>query len=74
MKVFHVSWNDPETVFHEIIWKKNFTVYPSLKVGKNKSKFKNDDSIMVLLYLKCRKAYSEVRLFVYPKEHLLRKF
>ena len=30
MKVFHVSWNDPETVFHEILWKKNFTVYPSL--------------------------------------------
>ena len=29
-KVFHVSWNDPETVFHEILWKKNFTVYPSL--------------------------------------------
>ena len=31
MKVFHISWNDPETVFHEMPWKKNFTVYPSLK-------------------------------------------
>ena len=31
MKAFHVSWNDPETVFHEMPWKKNFTVYPSLK-------------------------------------------
>ena len=31
MKVFHVSWNDPETVFHEMPWKKNLTVYPSLK-------------------------------------------
>ena len=31
MKVFHVSWNDPETVFHEMLWKKNFSVYPSLK-------------------------------------------
>ena len=31
MKVFHVSWNDPETVFHEMLWKKNFTVHPSLK-------------------------------------------
>ena len=31
MKVFYVSWNDPKTVFHEILWKKNFTVYPSLK-------------------------------------------
>ena len=31
MKVFYVSWNDLETVFHEIPWKKNFTVYPSLK-------------------------------------------
>ena len=31
MKLFHVSWNDPETVFHEMPWKKNFTVYPSLK-------------------------------------------
>ena len=30
-KVFHVSWNDPETVFHEILWKKNFTAYLSLK-------------------------------------------
>ena len=31
MKVFYVSWNDPETAFHEMLWKKNFTVYPSLK-------------------------------------------
>ena len=32
MKVFHTSWNDHETAFHEIPWKKNnFTVYPSLK-------------------------------------------
>ena len=31
MKLFHVSWNDPETVFYEMPWKKNFTVYPSLK-------------------------------------------
>ena len=30
MKVFYVSWNDLETVFHEMPWKKNFTVYPSL--------------------------------------------
>ena len=34
MKVFHVSWNDSETVFHEMPWKKNFTVYPSLKKQK----------------------------------------
>ena len=32
MKVFHVSRNDPETVFHETFWKKHFTVYPSLYV------------------------------------------
>ena len=32
MKVFYVSWNDLETVFHEMPWKKNFTVYPSLYV------------------------------------------
>ena len=44
VKVFHESilcfmkwpwncilWNDHETVFHEMLWKKNFTVYPSLK-------------------------------------------
>ena len=31
MKLFHVSWNDPETVFYEMPWKKNFTAYPSLK-------------------------------------------
>ena len=31
MKVFFISWNDPETVFHEMPWKKNFTMYPSLK-------------------------------------------
>ena len=30
MKLFHVSWNDSETVFHEILWKKIFAVYPSL--------------------------------------------
>ena len=35
MKVFHVSWNDPETVLHEMPWKKNFTVYPSLLKTKN---------------------------------------
>ena len=35
VKVFHESisyfmkW--PETVFHEMPWKKNFTIYPSLK-------------------------------------------
>ena len=29
MKVFHASWNDPETVFHKMPWKKNFTEYPS---------------------------------------------
>ena len=31
MKVFHISRNDPETVFNEMPWKKNFTIYPSLK-------------------------------------------
>ena len=31
MKVFHVSWNVPETGFHEMLWKKNFKVYPCLK-------------------------------------------
>ena len=30
MKVFNVSWNDPETVVHGMLWKKSFTVYPSL--------------------------------------------
>ena len=33
MKVFHVSWNHPEVAFHEMPWKKNFTVYPSLKIN-----------------------------------------
>ena len=32
VKVFHILWNDPETVFHEMPWKKNFIVYPSLKI------------------------------------------
>ena len=31
MKGFYVSWNTLETVFHEILWKKNFAVYPSLR-------------------------------------------
>ena len=31
MKLFQVSWNAPETVFHEMISKRNFTVYLSLK-------------------------------------------
>ena len=35
VKVFHISWNDPETVFHEMFWKKNFTVYPSLYTYNN---------------------------------------
>ena len=26
MKVCHVSWNAPETVFHEMLWKKSFSV------------------------------------------------
>ena len=30
MKVFHGSWNAPETVFHEMLWKKNSTMYPFL--------------------------------------------
>ena len=30
MKVFYVSWNGPENIFHEILWKKSFTVYPCL--------------------------------------------
>ena len=29
--VFHVSWKAPETLFHEMLWEKSFTVYPSLK-------------------------------------------
>ena len=37
MKLFHVSWNDPETVFHEMPWKKNFTVYPSLYIAVNRN-------------------------------------
>ena len=36
VKVFHESiscfMKHPETVFHEMLWKKNFTVYPSLNV------------------------------------------
>ena len=35
MKVFHGWWNAPETVFREMLWKKNFTV--SLKVSFNLS-------------------------------------
>ena len=31
MKVFYVSLNALGTVFPEILWKKNFTVYPFLK-------------------------------------------
>ena len=47
MKVFYVSWNDLETVFHEMPWKKNFTVYPSLKslLKIVKSKPRTDDQI-----------------------------
>ena len=33
MKVFHISWNAPENAFHEIFWKKSFTVYPCLYVN-----------------------------------------
>ena len=27
MNVFHVSWNAPETVFHEMLRKKSFSVH-----------------------------------------------
>ena len=30
VKVVHGSWNGPETVFHEMLGKKNFTAYHSL--------------------------------------------
>ena len=30
---------DVKLVFHEILWKKNFTVYPSLKNLKNNDKY-----------------------------------
>ena len=30
MIVFHISWNAHETVFHEMLWKKSFPVYPRL--------------------------------------------
>ena len=42
MKVFYVSWNDPETVFPEILCKENFTVYPSL----NRVVFKDGGTII----------------------------
>ena len=31
MEVFHVSWNALQTVFHEMFWKKYFTLYYCLK-------------------------------------------
>ena len=37
MKVFHGWWNAPETVFHEMHWKKNFTESHSFKVSFNLS-------------------------------------
>ena len=33
MKVFYVSWNDPETAFHEMLWKENFSVSFPLEKG-----------------------------------------
>ena len=36
MKVFHVPWNASENVFHEIPWKKSFTVYTCLKKSHSK--------------------------------------
>ena len=57
MKVFHVSWNALETVFHEMLWKETFSVsLPSYKfpefwyddVIKNSEQyFKNNLSSMV---------------------------
>ena len=53
MKVFHVSWNVPETVFHEMLWKKSFTVYPCFKAKVEEVKYSmtgeyNDDSKSIL--------------------------
>ena len=32
MTVFHILWNVPESLFHEILRKKSFTMYPFLKI------------------------------------------
>ena len=50
MKVFHVLWNVPETVFHEMLWKKSFTVYPCLKIIMNCS-FSNQNIFTIITIL-----------------------
>ena len=39
VKVFQesISWNDPETVFHEMLWKKNFSVSKDHMLKRNRS-------------------------------------
>ena len=44
MKAFYVSWNALETLFHEILWKKNFALYHCLKFAKKV----NNKSIRIL--------------------------
>ena len=56
MKVFYISWNDPETVFHEMPWKKNFTGYASL----NDIQFSKKMTLvkMFVLILSCAEKWS----------------
>ena len=57
-------------VFHEIIWKKNFTVYPSLKEGKKllkqlswrkSEKFKATLNFSVYIFLRWRRKKLKIK-------------
>ena len=64
MKIFHGSWNSPETVFHKMLWKKKFTLYPSLwilydkKIVVHSKPFTKITGILLLI-AKFAKSYSD---------------
>ena len=65
-KVFHVSWNAPETVFHEILWKKSYTVYPCRKSLMQIVEFLNFVHIWVMFSNQnCESLIKELNEFTY---------
>ena len=62
MKVFHVSWNGSETVFHEMLWKKN----PSLKIWANFGNFYVKDVL--------KPCYEDKKLMIFKYKRKTNRF
>ena len=62
MKVFHVSWNGSETVFHEMLWKKN----PPLKIWANFGNFYVKDVL--------KPCYEDKKLMIFKYKRKTNRF